>query len=142
MPHDPMKTLLRVRLRAVEEGRRTLAASLDAAAAASEAVRGAELAIFRETQRASEPSGSDSLVEAYAAWLPGARRRVAQALALQDRHEAEVARCRADLTACRSALESIQTLCDRRAAAVADALARREAQELDETGSRPGPDDG
>ena len=53
MPHDPLKTLLGVRRRAVEEGRRTLAASLDAAGVAAEAVREAELAIIQETERAT-----------------------------------------------------------------------------------------
>jgi flagellar biosynthesis chaperone FliJ len=140
MPHDPLQALLRVRRRAVEEGRRTLAISLDAASIAAEAVREAELAIIRETERATESGGGDNLVEAFAAWLPGARRRVAQALDWQDRQEAEVARCRADLTACRQALESLEQLCTSRRMRADEAAARQEAQRLDEAGSRPRPD--
>jgi flagellar export protein FliJ len=137
MPHDPLKTLMRLRRQAVDEGRRNLATSLDAASAASDAVRRAELAIIKETDRASQPDGSDQLVEAFAAWLPGARTRVAQALALQDRQEAEVARRRAELTACRAALEAIEQLRAARQSVEDEALAKREARQIDEAASRP-----
>jgi flagellar biosynthesis chaperone FliJ len=140
MPNDPLQTLLRVRRQAVEEGRRTLAISLDAASVAAEAVREAELAIIRETERATECTGGDQLVEAFAAWLPGARRRVAQALSWQDRQDSEVARCRADLTACRQALASLEQLCAKRQALNEAAATRQETQRLDEAGSRPKPD--
>lgn len=139
MPHDPLKTLLRVRNLAVEDGRRGLALSLDAANVAALALREAEMAIVRETERASDASGGDQLVEAFAAWLPGARRRVTQALFWQDRQDAEVARCRADLTACRQALESLQQLCADRQAVEDEAAARQEAQMLDEAASRAKP---
>jgi flagellar biosynthesis chaperone FliJ len=140
MPNDPLQTLLRLRRRAVEEGRRTLAISLDAASIAAEAVREAELAIIRETERATESSGGDNLVEAFAAWLPGALQRVVQAGDWQDRQEAEVARCRADLTACRQALESLEQLCAGRRMRADETAARQEAQRLDEAGARPRPE--
>jgi hypothetical protein len=139
MPHDPLKTLLRVRNLAVEDGRRGLALSLDAANVAALALREAEMAIVRETERASDASGGDQLVEAFAAWLPGAQRRVTQALFWQDRQDAEVARCRADLTACRQALESLQQLCADRQAVEDETAARQEAQMLDEAASRAKP---
>lgn len=139
MPHDPLKTLLRVPNLAVENGRRGLALSLDAANVAALALREAEMAIVRETERASDASGGDQLVEAFAAWLPGAQRRVTHALFWQDRQNAEVARCRADLTACRQALESLQQLCADRQAVEDEAAARQEAQMLDEAASRAKP---
>lgn len=135
MPHDPLETLLRVRRRAVDEGRRSLSVSLAAANVAAEAVRASELDIILETERASDPAGEDSLVEAFAAWLPGARVRVTQALGQQDRQEAEVARCRADLTACRTALESIEQLRDGRLAVAEAARAKHEQRQLDDATS-------
>lgn len=139
MAHDSLKTLLQLRHQAVEEGRRSLALSLDAASIAAEAVHEAENAILREMERASDSSGGDQLVEAFAAWLPSARHRVTQALEWQDRQEAEVARCRAELTACRQALESLQQLCVDRQAIADEMAARQEAQQLDDAASRPRP---
>ena len=132
MPHDPLETLLRVRRRAVDEGRRALGISLAAATAAANAVRARELEIARETEHANDPNGEDSLVEAFAAWLPGARQRVTQVLADQDRQEAEVARCRADLTACRTALETLEQLRDSRRATLETARAKHDQRQLDE----------
>jgi flagellar biosynthesis chaperone FliJ len=139
MAADPLQTLLRIRRQSVEEGRLSLALSLDAASIAAEAVREAELAIIRETERATE-AGGDHLVEAFAAWLPSARRRVTQAIEWQDRQESEVARCRADLTACRQALESLEELHADRLAREAEAANRQEARLLDEAAARPRPD--
>ncbi len=139
MPHESLKTLLKIRHKAVEDGRRSLALSLDAASIAAEAVHEAENAILREMERASDSAEGDHLVEAFAAWLPGARRRVTQALEWQDRQEAEVARCRAELTACRQALESLQQLCADRQAIADGMAARQEAQQVDEAASRPRP---
>ena len=140
MPHDPLQTLLRVRRIAVEDGRRVLAASLDASTVATDALRQAERAITLEIERASEPGGSDNLVEAFAAWLPGAKRRVAQARDWQGRQEAEVSRCRADLNACRQALEMLEQLCTERKAAADKERSRQEVLRIDEAASRPRPD--
>lgn len=130
MSNDPLQALLTVRRRTVDEGRRALADSLDAAAVAAKAARAAELAITREMQRASATDGGDNLVEAFAAWLPAARQRAAQAQARQDRQEAEVARCRADLAVCRSALEAIEQLVEARQAEREAGRARHEQAEL------------
>lgn len=132
MPAEPLQTLQRIRKRAVEEGRKALATSLDAAAAALAAVREAEQAILRETARATETAGGDDLVEAFAAWLPAARHRLSQALNMRDRAEAEVARRRADLSACRSSLAAIEELCTARLAERLDRAARSEARELED----------
>ncbi len=132
MAHDPLHTLLAVRRHAVDEGRRALADSLEAAAAAAKAARAAELAITREMQRASSIDGGDNLVEAFAAWLPAARQRAAQAQARHDRQEAEVARCRADLTVCRTALEAIEQLIESRDATRNQERSRRDQAELDD----------
>ena len=82
--------------------------------------------------------GTDQLVEAFAAWLPGARHRAAQARAVHVRMEAEVGRLRAELQASRSALESIEALIAERRAAQAAEQARRWQRDLDEMGSKTG----
>ena len=130
MANDSLQALLTVRRRAVDEGRRALADSLEAAATAAKAARAAELAITREMQRASATDGGDSLVEAFAAWLPAARQRAAHAQARQDRQDADVARCRADLAVCRSALEAIEQLIESRQAEREAARVRQDQAEL------------
>lgn len=132
MPHDPLSTVLRLRRHAVEEARRGLATNLASAAAAAEAARIAEQSIEHEAVRASDPDGDDSLVEAFAAWLPGARVQATQARALHERREAEVSRCRAELAACRIALETIESLIAQRNGEAARTTARRMQQSLDE----------
>ena len=138
MASDSLQALLTVRRRAVDEGRRALADSLEAAAAAGKAARAAELAITREMQRASATDGGDNLVEAFAAWLPAARQRAAHAQARQDRQEADVARCRADLSVCRSALEAIESLIKSRQAEREANRVRQEQAELhDQIAQKP-----
>lgn len=136
MTHDPLETVLRLRKRAVDASRATLASSVAAATAADAAAREAEQAVRHETQLASEPSGDDRLVEAFATWLPGALHRAIQARAWHERQEAEVARCRAELTACRTALESIEHLVAERRTARDQEAARLVQRAMDEAGSR------
>lgn len=114
MLRDPIETTLWLRKRAVDEVKRDLARQLTAAAEASAALQEAERTLDDETRRVSSGDGDDSLVEAFAAWLPGARQRVAQAQSASEWHEAEVARTRAELAACRAGLEAIETLISRR----------------------------
>lgn len=136
MTHDLLETVLRLRQRAVDNSRRGLAASLAAATVADDAARVAEQDIRHETEIASDPAGDDRLVEAFAAWLPAARQRALQARGWHERQEAEVARCRADLAASRTALETIEQLVADRRAQEQEAAARREQQALDEAASR------
>lgn len=114
MRDETLHTLFRLRRRAVDDARTALAEGLAAAIEAQTAARAAEQAIETEAHRASDPAGEDHLVEAFAAWLPGARHHVAQAWALHDRREAEVTRLRANLAACRSALEAITSMLEHR----------------------------
>lgn len=137
MSSDPLATVLALRRREVDAARRALAAALAVAAAANERANAADRSIEHEIQRATDPSGDDRLVEAFAAWLPIARHSAAQARALHDRHEADVARLRAELQAGRTALEAIEALIDERAAHRSAILARRAQHDLDEIGARP-----
>ncbi len=133
MPHDTLQSIIGLRRRAVDAARRALTTAIAAAVSADEVARRAEQAIQQETGLAADPLGDDRLVEAFAAWLPAARQRATQARLWHERQEAEVARCRADLAASRTALESVEQLAaERRIADQAD-RARREARALDET---------
>ena len=136
MANDPLATVITIRRRAVDEMRGKLSTSLAAAATAHQEARDAERSIEEETLRAADPSGSDTLVEAFAAWLPGARDRAARACALQDRREADVARCRAELAASRIALESVEALVDLRHAEARAEEARKASIAMDEIASR------
>lgn len=136
MRAEPLDTVLGLRRRAVDEARRRLAASTETATQAARQTRERERRIETETERACDNNSSDQLVEAFAAWLPGARHDVVQARTAQDRSDAEVARCRAELAACRTALEAIQTLIAERDAARAELRTRAMQRELDDFGQR------
>lgn len=131
-----METVLRLRKRAVDASRATLATSVAAASAADAAAREAEQMIRHERELASDLSGDDHLVEAFAAWLPGAQNRALQARAWHERQEAEVSRCRAELSACRTGLESIEHLIAERRTAREHEAARLVQHAMDEAGSR------
>lgn len=137
MASEPLEAVLAIRRRAVEQDRASLAASNQAASLADQQARAIEREIEKEAERAADPSGSDHLVEAFAAWLPAARQRAAQARALQDRHEAESSRHRAELTASRTAVEIIETLIAERHAARAQARSSAAQRELDDIPRRP-----
>lgn len=137
MSHDPLETLLRLRRRAVDECLVGLAAGIAAAGGAATVARAAERSIAAEAELAAAQDGEDSLVEAFAAWLPGANQRIAHARAAQDRAEAEVSRCRAELTACRTALETIESLRDQRRDAVEAGRAAAEQRALDDRAGLP-----
>ena len=133
---EPLETVRWHRQRAIDDVRQSLAASLAAASSADAEARTAERSIEAEATRASDTSGDDNLVEAFAAWLPGARHRVAQARALQERHEAEANRHRAELAICRTAMEAIETLINNRKAEASAIENRREQHALDEAAAR------
>ena len=136
MPGSPLETVLRLRQRAVDDARQSLASSLLTADAADEQARTAEQRIEIEAQRATSLDGGDDLVEAFAAWLPGARQQAMQARAAHERLAAEVACRRAELAASRSGLEVIETLLRQKRDVAAAQQSRRMQQEIDEAGSR------
>ena len=95
---------LRSRHSALEEARRALAASLRAEAAAEAAARDAERAINAGAEAARALTADDSVVEAFAAWLPGARRRADLARLAGVAAQAETFRARAGVALARAAL--------------------------------------
>ena len=104
------EALLHARRKACADAQLILTKCLVAEGRAEWAAAEAERNIARETEAASDPSGSDELVEAFAAWLPEARRRLEEARYRLESLQAETARARAGLTACRVALESAEKM--------------------------------
>ncbi len=113
---DPLQALIRVRQQSQDLAQTALARAIQAAAAAEQAAAAAETAIRDEQEAASALTADDGAVEAFARWLPAARIRACEAGEQAEWAQGEVARSRALLTACRSALESVQELADGRAA--------------------------
>ncbi|MGI4952196.1 MAG: hypothetical protein ACRYGM_10350 [Janthinobacterium lividum] len=136
MSSDPLETVLRLRRRAVDEARQTLARAVATEANADAQARAAERSIETEAQRASDPAGGDDLVEAFATWLPGARLHASLARATQERLEADVACKRAELAGTRTGLEVIETLLRQRQNAAAQDLLRVMQRDLDEAAAR------
>ena len=139
MPRDALETARWLRQRAIDETREALSATITLASEAASAARDAERAIERETERASNPDGNDALVEAFAAWLPGARHVAGQARAASERLEAEVVRRRAELAACRAALEAVESLLAERRHAELRKRLLQEQQTIDEAAARGRP---
>ena len=140
MPHDALPALARVRRLAQDEALAALTRALDAEAAADAAAKRAEQEIAAETVAAAALEGGDSVVEAFAAWLPGARHRAAQARAACERAGAETARARAVLAMARAAAEAITTLIAERAAHRSAAEAARAQLDLEDAArNRPAP---
>ncbi len=126
MSRDPLLAVLRLRQRTVDDARLGLAQAVAAEMAAEALARAAERSMECEAQRAADPDGGDELVEAFAAWLPGARQRAAQARAEQERLSEAVTCRRAELAASRAGLDVIETLLRRKQEAAAAARARQE----------------
>lgn len=120
MPRD-LSSLLRVRRLALDEARRALAASLGAEAVAEATARDAERAIEAESDAAHVLTADDSTVEAFAAWLPQARRRADLAREAVATAQAETSRARAGLTLARAALASALQACQAAEHAAAEA---------------------
>ena len=139
MKHKAIQTVARLRRLALDDASqalsRALAAETIAAARADEATR----QIADEAAAASSLTGDDAMVEAFAAWLPGARRYAAEARDACERAGAEVARLRAVLTASRAACEAVETLLAQRAETEAKERDRRSQAELDEAGRQTEP---
>ena len=139
MAHSPLASLLRLRRLACDEAMRAVVSCVEAEAEAGTCAWEASLAIEREADAATALAGGDGLVEAFAAWLPGARLRAGQAGASHERRQAETACARAALAASRGAVESLETLIARRSAAAAEIAARLAQRELDDA-CRPATD--
>lgn len=132
MPRDPLDPLLRIRRMAQDEAVAALSRSLQAETDAENLAKQADRQIAAETAAASAVDGDDSVVEAFAAWLPGARHRAAQANVARERAAADVARARAALTMARAAREAVAALIAQRASEQAAAAAGREQNALDD----------
>ena len=132
MPRDPLDTLARVRRLAHDEALAALAQALRMEAEADDLAKRAERAIGAETAAAEALDGDDGVVEAFAAWLPGARRRAADAREACERAQADVARARAVLAMTRAGMEAVATLAEEQAARLAALAARREGHVLDD----------
>lgn len=140
MKNDPMVTVARLRRLACDEASQGLSRALATEAAADARAADATRQIADETAAASSLMGDDAMVEAFAAWLPGARQHATNTRAACERAGAEVSRMRAILAVSRTAAEAVETLLSQRAEALAKGAARREQAELDEVGRGIGPE--
>ncbi len=132
MARDPLATLIKIRKLACDEAQRKLVEALDLEDRAEQMSHRIERTIAQETQAATDVNGSDAMVEAFVAWLPGVRQQLATARqALFDR-QAETMRSRAELTACRTALETVETLQKERKAATQRAIDMVYARDLED----------
>lgn len=136
MHREPLETVLRLRRHAVDEARQALTDILVAATEAEMKAHQMQRDIQAETERAADLSGDDARVEAFAVWLPVARRRLAQARAVQERHDADVARCRAELTASRAAVQAVEALLAERKARQVEAQNKAAQRAMDEAAPR------
>ena len=141
MPSDPLATLVKVRKRACDEAQRSLVDALTLEDRAEQANHQIERKIARETEAATDVNGSDAMVEAFAAWLPAARRELAQVQQLLLDRQAETMRCRAELTACRTAQETVELLVAERKAAAQRAIDLIYARDLEDRPPRSDLDD-
>lgn len=132
MSRDALATLIRVRRLACDDAQRQLVSALAAEARAQQLAHKVERAIARETEAASDTDSSDAMVEAFGAWLPGARRELEDARRALVSTQAEAMRARAELTASRTALESVEALQKQRHEAARQAAERNLQRELDD----------
>lgn len=134
MKHKAVQTVERLRRLALDDASQALSRALAAETAAVARADEAARRIAEEAAAASSLTGTDMTVEAFAAWLPGARRHAAEAQDACERASAEVARLRAVLTASRAAHEAVEALLAQRTEAEAKERDRRSQAELDEAG--------
>lgn len=139
MKRDPIATVARLRRLARDDARQALSWALAAEATAYAHADDAIRQIADEAAAASNLMADDAVVDAFAAWLPSARRHATETRNACERANAEVARLRAVLTASRTAAEAVETLLAQRAEAQAQHRARRTQAELDEIGRQTRP---
>lgn len=139
---DPLETLIKVRRRACDEAQRALVDALALEDKAAQACQAIERKIAQETEAATDVSGTDAMVEAFVAWLPAARRDLAHCRHVLGDRQAETMRCRAELTACRTALETVETLVEHRKEAARHAVDLLYARDLEDRPPRRDDNDG
>jgi hypothetical protein len=132
MPRDPLPTVLRLRRLANDEARRAVSDATARETLAQGAADRVEHEIARETALACSLAADDSAVEAFGAWLTGARQRAAATRETAERAGAETARARAALNIARAGLEAAEALAAGRLDAAAATQARREQHALDD----------
>lgn len=110
MARDPLATLIKVRQLARDESQCKLVEALGFEDKAEQASHRLELSIAQETEAATDIHGTDAMVESFAAWLPEVRRQLASARQVLLDRQAETMRRRAELTVCKTALETVETL--------------------------------
>lgn len=139
MARDPLATVARLRRLAQDDARQALAQALAHEAQAADRANSVQRDIASQAAAASSMDTGDAAVEAFAAWLPGARQQAAAARDVCERAGAEVGRLRAVLSATRAALEGVETLIAERSANDAQGRERQAEAERDDAG-RPRPD--
>lgn len=139
MKHEALVTVARLRRLALDDASQAVSRALAAEAVAATRADDATRQIADEAAAASSLNGDDAMVEAFAAWLPGARHHAAEARDACERASAEVARLRAVLTASRTAFEAVEALLAQRAETQAQDRNRRSQSELDEAGRQTEP---
>lgn len=137
MTRDPLITLIKVRRLASDEAQRQLVNALNEESRAERIVQETERVMAQEMETASDPNSSDAVVEAFGAWLGGARRQLETARRMLLDRQAETIRVRAELTATRTALESVETLQEQRRQEAQRAQDQRLQRELED---RPAPE--
>lgn len=139
MKHKAIQTVARLRRLALDDASQALSRALAAETAAAARADDATRQIADEAAAASSLTGTDATVEAFAAWLPGARQHATEAREACERAGAEVARLRAVLTASRAAYEAVESLLAQRREEEAKERDRRSQAELDEAGRQTEP---
>jgi len=137
MTRDPLITLIKVRRLASDEAQRQLVNALNEESRAERMVQETERVMAQEMETASDPNSSDAVVEAFGAWLGGARRQLETARRMLLDRQAETIRVRAELTATRTALESVEALQEQRRQEAQRAQDQRLQRELED---RPAPE--
>ena len=136
---DPLRALLRLQLKGVDEARQRLAGCLSREIAADAAITAAAAAIAHETAVAHGSAG-DLEVEAFARWLPQGRHRLVTAEIAGASAAHETALARAALTLARGAAEATEDLLEQRQRQRREAADRAEQLALDEVALRSSPD--
>ncbi len=137
MARDPLSTLIKVRKLACDDAQRRLVEALAQETRAEHLSHSIELTIAQETEAATDVNGTDDMVEAFAAWLPGARKQLASARQILLDRQAETLRVRAELTACRTAMETVETLQKQRRDATQRAIDLVYARDLEDRPIEP-----
>lgn len=136
MRADALATVLKLRRHALEQARCALADALAVQDEAERVLVAAEQAIAHEMAQASEPGPGDGAVEAFAAWLPGARRRVAMAQRVLEDAVSDSAKARATVNLARAGLEATEAIEAAQVAEKAERVARTEQQAIDDAARR------